>query len=191
MYTYSLGYNDNPKLKAPIPLPNSGNNSVFIPNQEKGKLRILFGITRREFKGAEFILEALEKIKRNYSTAVDITIVERLPFAEYIDLLRHTDVLIDQCKSYDYGMNAIFALENGCVVLSGCEKEAIEYLRIIDCPVINILPEIVDIYNKIECLIVNKEKLQVIKKRSFEFVNTKHSNKLISSEFINHYKELF
>ncbi len=190
MYTYGLGYFGNPKLSDPIPMPNSGNYGISNPNQKDvGKLKILFGITRKEFKGADFILKALEKIQGIYSEGVEITIVEKLPFEEYLDLLRQTDVLIDQCKSYDYGMNAIFALENGVIVFSGAEPIAMKYLSIQDNPVINIKPDSKQIFEQIKSLIKAND-FSVLKKKSLEYAKNIHDVYIIAQRFLEYYDEI-
>lgn len=190
MYSYALGYFSNSKLLSPIPLPGGGKFNSQKAIKEDVKIKILFGITRRDFKGSKFIIQALDLIQEQYSDKVTITIVERLSFDEYVVLLKETDILIDQCKSYDYGMNAIFAMEYGCVVFSGSEKEAMEYLKFDNCPVINILPDARDIFIKIEAVIkLDRYKIEGLKKESISFVKENHSSKKIASKFDNIYKK--
>jgi len=186
MYTYGLGYFGNPKLKEPIPLPGSGNytNSIFV--NKTGKIKILFGITRREFKGAEFIQNALNKLDEHYAEEVEIKIVEKLPFKEYLKILSQSDILIDQCKSYDYGMNTIFALEKGIIVLSGAESVAVKYLNVVNCPVINIKPDSEDIFKKLEKLIKSDE-IKKLKETSLDYVKFVHDRISIAKNFLKEY----
>jgi hypothetical protein len=186
MYTYGVGYFGNPKLKEPIPLPDSGNYSKSVFENKTDKIKILFGITRKEFKGADFIQKALKKLSEKYSEKVEVKIVEKLPFNEYIKILSQTDILIDQCKSYDYGMNAIFALEKGIIVLSGAESVAIKYLNVQNCPVINIKPDSEDIFNKLEVL-VNSDEIIKLKETSLDYARTVHDRNLIAQKFLKEY----
>ena len=189
MYTYSFrGEYDHIKTH-PIPLPGSG--MIYIKELEvNSKIKILFGISRKDFKGAKFILQALEKTKHNYEDKVDVKIVENIPFHEYNKLLENTDILIDQCKSYDYAMNAIFALEKGTVVLSGNESIALEYLGINNCPVVNIKPDSEYIYSKIKDIIIEQKSLLIRKHNSLKYVEKEHNPITIARSFYNVYNVL-
>ena len=186
MYTYGLGYFGNPKLKEPIPLPGSGNYTNSIFENKTGKIKILFGITRREFKGAVLIQKALKKLNEHYSEKIEIKIVEKLPFKEYLNILSQSDILIDQCKSYDYGMNTIFALEKGIIVLSGAESVAIKYLNVVNCPVINIKPDSEDIFKKLQELI-NSSEIKELKENSHDYARAVHDRNLIAQKFLKEY----
>lgn len=187
MYTYSFRGDNDFKKTSPIPLPGSGNiidKDDLVINK---RVKILFGISRRDFKGASFILDALKQIERDYKDCVEINIVEKIPFAQYIKLLKESDILIDQCKSYDYAMNAIFAMEKGTIVLSGAEKDALNYLGIKKCPVINIKPNTKDIYAKIEQVINNSHEIPLMKEKIIEYVAEIHNPLLIAEKFENLY----
>jgi len=188
MYTYFLGYKSNLKTTSPIPLPASDfKNGIF--KKEQKKIKIIFGITRRDFKGSKYILDAIKLIESKFPDLVDVSIVEGITVKEYKKLLLNSDVLIDQCKSYDYGMNAIFGMENGCIVFSGSEPESMEYLNFQNCPVINILPDSNDIFNKISSIIeLENNEIEKLKKQSLSFVRKYHSAENISNDFLQLYK---
>jgi hypothetical protein len=189
MYSYSIGYNGHNKLTPPIPLPGGA---------EKGKIKkifnrisILHGITRRNFKGSEFILNALDTIKAKYPEKVAIKIAEGLQNNEYKAILEKTDIVVDQCKSYDYGMNAILSMERGCIVLSGSEDKAMEYLGFNRVPVINILPNEDDIVYKIENLLLfTNDQLYELKLQSRLHVTRNHNQEDIALKFINTYNHI-
>lgn len=186
-YSYAIGYWDNIKLQSPIPLPGSGKYiSTIKPVGNKKK--ILFGITRRDFKGADYILEALGKVKKQYLERVEINIVERLPFDEYEKKLKNCDILIDQCRSYGYGMNAIFALEKGVVVLSGAEQAFLDYNGLKDCPVINIVPNTNQIQKELTALInLSQEDFNILKEKSLEYVCANHDPEKIARLMLDCY----
>ncbi len=186
-YDYLIGYSSNPKTSKPILLPCSGcyNEVIDLPTTNTN---ILFGITRRGIKGADYILNALEKIKQNYSKTATLAIVERVPFDEYIDYLKQCDVLVDQCKSYGYGMNAIFALEQGKIVLSGAEKEALDCAGVQNCPVINITPNVDQIYQELEkVLLFPREGIMALKKRGVDYAKEYHDPIKIGAQFFQAY----
>lgn len=182
-YSYYLGYKEKINLGRSVMLPGSGN---YITQVKKpgNKLKILFGITRRDFKGAEYIEEALEMIKQKYEYRVEIKIVEKMPFEDYKKLLDDTDLLIDQCKSYFYGMNAIFAMERGVIVLSGAEKNAAKHFELNEIPIFNILPDSKQIFYELEKLVkLEKHEILELKKEVIAYVYEKHNCKSISNKF--------
>jgi hypothetical protein len=189
MYTYYVGYKDNLKLTNPILLPSTGATKNLI-NPVGSKIKILFGITRRDFKGADFIIDALDLIKKRYFEIVEIEIVEKISYNEYINLLSTSDILIDQCKSYDYGMNAILAMEKGLIVFSGAEPIAMDFLGLKDCPVINILPNTEHIIKRIEEIIkTDSININLRKAESRRWIQSHHNFFSVAKSFCSIYDE--
>lgn len=191
MYQYSFR-KDLSKQLNPILLPGSiktsesNNDERYLQNK---KLNILFGITRENFKGVDYILESLNLIKEKYNDRVDINIVKKIPIDEYFNYLDQADILIDQCKSYDYGMNAILAMERKIIVLSGSEIEANIYNKVKRNPVINIKPNSSQIYQELEKLILMSDiEINSLKLDMFNHVTEYHNNNKITNNFIEIYK---
>ncbi|WP_420552523.1 hypothetical protein [Tenacibaculum aiptasiae] len=188
MYTYSFR-NQIKKQKHPILLPGS-TEKLNKKDFKKDKIFILFGITRRNFKGASFILEALERVNKEFNDRVDIKIIEKIPIDEYFEYLDKADILIDQCKSYDYGMNAILGMERNTIILSGAEKEALVYNNLDTCPVINIKPDAIQIYEEIkEIILMSEDERRNLKLETFNHVVKYHSNSKITAKFLKEYKK--
>jgi glycosyltransferase involved in cell wall biosynthesis len=186
MYTYKLAYEKYSNLLNTIPLPINVNKVKFIPqNIEVKKIKIFHGITRVGFKGTKFILEAMEKLKENYPDDVEIIIGEKMSLEKYLKVLEETNVVVDQAFSYEYGMNALYSMAMGKVVLSGNEPECQQEFGRTDIPVINIKPYVDDIYNKLEKLVLNKEEIVEIGKKSREFVEDFHSHIKVAQQYID------
>ncbi|MDD4111283.1 MAG: hypothetical protein PHS54_07110 [Clostridia bacterium] len=147
-------------------------------------------IVKQETKGAKFILKALDIIQNTQKDKVEIIINERVEYEEYVDNLRRTDILIDQCRSYGYAMAAITGMSLGKVVLSGAEKEAIEPLNVDFCPVVNITPDVDQIVEVLSDLINDSDRINYLKKKSVEYVKQYHDSKVVASQFLSVYKEL-
>jgi hypothetical protein len=188
MFSYSVGYTGNPKLTKPVPLPGYGYKCNTLFKRYK-KIRILYGITRHFFKGSEFILPALEKISYKYSSLVDIRVIQKVSFEDYLKQIEDAHILIDQCKTYDYGMNAILGMEHGLIVLSGSEIEASSYISSLKSPIININPNSDMIYNEIEKIILSNNIINY-RKESLKYVNKVHDNLLISKNFESLFKSI-
>lgn len=195
-YEYFIGYdtfnkqkNGHIKISKPIPMPIDMSAYEYKPNIIVDKIKILHGISRIMFKGSDIILSALEKIKEKYADKVEIIIVEKLSFNEYIKVLSEVNVLIDQCNSYAYGINALIGLAMGKVVLSGSEQEHLDYMQIKSCPVINIEPCQNQIFTQIEKIILNQENIEDIGLQSFEYVKTYHDAPIVAQQYIDLWNE--
>ena len=149
-----------------------------------GAVKIFFGCNRPADKGASHILEALKRIEHDFSDQVEIELVEKVPYAEYIQLFDDCHILIDQSSSYSYAMNALLAMVKGKVVLSGCEPEMQDLLDR-PCPVINILPNAQDIYEKLSDLIENKTSLAAIGRSNFEFSKAVHNPVTVAQKYLD------
>lgn len=188
MYEYALGYKElNFNLTEPIPLPiNVSTQEYNFPNVDK--LQILHGILREGFKGTKYIQDAINKLNQKYNN-FDYTEIGFLPLNEYLDIIKRTNIIIDQTSSYSYGMNAIISLAQGKIVLSGSEKVAMDFLGIENSPIINITPDSMNIFEQIEILLnKNFEELQNLSLKSLEYVKKYHDHKIIAQKFIEIWK---
>jgi len=188
MYEYYLPYKDFNNYTGFVPMPLK-TDSIYVPNNNIGKIKILYGVLRKSNKGHTYIKEALDFINLNYADHVEINIVEKLPFTEYQKLLDSCNILIDQACSYSYGMNAIYALSKGKVVLSGNEPES-EIFFGTEIPVINILPSTNDIIEKLIDLINNPNKLMQIGEQSRAYALTVHNHISVAEKFITLYNKV-
>lgn len=186
MYTYKLAYNNQPNLLDTIPLPINLNNVKYTPQKCKNnRLKIFHGITREGFKGTEYIRKAMKRIKENYPNDVDICIDGKMPLKKYLKILEETNIVIDQSLSYEYGMNAIYSMAMGKVVLSGNELECQQEFGRKDIPIINIEPSEEDIYNKLEKLVLNKKSVIEIGEKSRLFVEDFHHHVKVAQKYID------
>lgn len=184
-YSYKIGYEGNEKLKNTIPLPINSSSIDYSDNVVKNKVVIFHGLSRDIFKGTEIIKKAMETIKQKYPNDVEIIIDGKMPLDKYLKFIHRTNIVIDQCKSYGYGMNALYCMAKGKVVLSGCEPEIIKELDLDCCPVINIKPSVNDIIKKIEKLIEHKELIKEIGYKSRKFVEENHDYIKIAEKYVN------
>ena len=180
--TYHSAYHTFENYKGYIPMPTIVRD-YKKENIVKGKVKIFFGIgSRRPLKGVEYILDALNKVRSIYPEKVDITIVEKVPYEEYINLFEKCNIFIDQACSYSYGMNALLGLGNSKVVLSGNEP-IVEELLGNSCPVQNIKPNSEDIFNKLERLINNQELITEIGSKSYDFARKFHIYNSVAKKY--------
>lgn len=167
-----------------IPLPIYCANFNF-QNVINDRIIIFHGV-RDIYKGSHLIKEAMNRIGRAYPNDVEIITVGNLPLAEYQEYLTKANIVIDQCFSMDYGMNALYSLARGKIVLSGNHIKLKEEFCVDSIPIIDIKPDVDHIYYALESLLqLNKKELMSLAQRGFEFVNKMHDARLISQKYID------
>jgi hypothetical protein len=152
--SYQFGKYSN-KLVDSIPFPMSIPKNLQCYQKNRKKLYIFHPINRELFKGSSFIIKALNIIKERYESSVEIIVKGQVSINDFIKILEESDIVIDQCKSYSYGMTALFAMLKGKIVLSGFEKESIHHLHLPEnlSFIQNITPNVENIVNALENLI--------------------------------------
>ena len=182
--TYHGAYKDHPNYRGFIPMPHVCED-VAPQNVVRGPVKIFFGIgSRRELKGVEYVLNALGQIQEKFGERVDIRIVEKIPYEEYVKLFSESNIFIDQACSYSYGMNALLGLGHSKVVLSGNEPIVNELLGD-ECPVQNILPDATDIFMKLSLLIENPERIAVVGAKGHAFAKRVHDHVVVAKRYIS------
>lgn len=184
MYEYAIGYEGSNKKLNTVPLPVDLKDIVYQENKVTEKIIIVYGRTRPGFKGEEHIMPALSRIQKDFDH-VEVRILEGLSSDEYINELKSCNILIDQCNSYSYGMNAIFGLALGKLVFSGNEVECRnEFKR--EIPIVNIVPDENAIFETISnylepCIIEEKGML------GREFVESFHDATIVAEKYIENW----
>lgn len=170
------------KVTSVIPLPGFEILDEPIVPVDYNNIKILHGINRPEQKGSKFIQDALNIINSEYGN-VSIKIVDRLTLEEYKNELRNTDIVIDQCITNSYGMNAIFSMSYGNVVISGSGDKLKHSLSTNDIPVINANPNVNEIVKLISSLIDGK-KIDELKNETLIYGEKIHANIVSAKELL-------
>ena len=137
-------------------------------------------------KGNDYFEKALSTIKNKYPDKVEITTTYNIPYKEYIKLYDECHILLDQVYGYDQGYNALEAMAKGKVVFTGAEKEWLDYFNLEeDTVVINATPNTEEIVKKLECLINNPKRIELISKNARTFIEQKHDYLDIARNYLN------
>jgi hypothetical protein len=188
MYEYALAYQEHSKLKKTIPLPINYDTIEYHPNIIKKKIKIFHGLNRYGFKGTHYVADAFEQLKRKYPNDIDTLIEGNMPLNNYLELLKTVNIVIDQTSSYSYGMNAIYAMALGKVVLSGAEPESLIHFGVSETPVINVLPDSQDIIQKVEMILENKKDIEEKGYKSRVFIENTHGYIKIAQKYLECWK---
>jgi glycosyltransferase involved in cell wall biosynthesis len=186
MYEYEVGYRDIiDNLMPIIPLPIDVDAIEYIPNIPKDKIVVFHGLIRYGFKGTHHIEKAFKKLEKKYSNDVEFIIDGKMPLKKYLSVMKNVNIIVDQTSSYSCGMNAIYALAMGKIVLGGAEPESLDSLCVNKSPVINILPNPEDIVQKIESILEQRNDFERIGYESRKFVEEVHDHVKIAQKYLN------
>ena len=184
LHDYKICYEPHPKLKPLIPIPINNEKIKYIENKPREKLVIFHGLNRYGFKGTKYIEKAFDILRDKYPKDLELIIKGKLPLSEYLELMDKTNVVIDQTSTYSLGVNGVYALAKGKVVLGGAEPESLESMGVKETPVINILPNVDDIVQKIENLLEHRYSIPDIGKRSRIFSENHHDYIKVAQRYI-------
>jgi len=187
MYDYQLPWSISrysSKLTEVIPLACDAKIVSEIKTTDIRSIKIMHGINRTDVKGSNYILAALEQIKKEFDNVVIYT-PEKLPQHQYLELFSQVDISIDQCKCHSYGMNAIYAMFNGHVVLAPADEFHNKSFCIHTSPIISIQANTESIYLKIKELICSNN-IEEIKKDTIEYAKHFHSPVNVCNKILAH-----
>lgn len=173
---------------AGIPIATQAVVPHYLENEPE-KVKFFIGIQRARtvLKGTDIMLHALRRVHERYPDKSEICVVENIPYNEYVKLLSQSHVILDQLYSYTPATNALIAMAQGLIVVSGAEPEYYDFINEHEnCPIINITPlESADIECKLEWIILNKSKLPEMSRQSREFVVKHNDSNLIAQRHIS------
>lgn len=184
---YDIPLQGHKKYLGLMPNPVNISKLEYIPLSSEGKIKIFHGINRTNYykKGNDYFEAALQMIVDKYPSKVEIMTVEDVPYSEYIEKYNSTHILLDQVFAYDQGYNALEAMAKGKVVFTGAETEFLEKYDLKANQVcINALPDVNDLFKKLEHLILNPEMIITISKNARAFIEKEHDYVSIAEKYL-------
>ena len=169
-----------------IPNPINTDKLPYMPVPIESKIIIFHGINRANYykKGSDYFEEALVLLQQKYADKIEVITVESVPYAEYIELYNKAHIVLDQVLGFDQGYNALEAMAKGKVVFTGAEKEFTEYYSLEKPVAINVLPDVQDIFTKLEQLILNPSQILEISKNARTFIEKEHHYKKVADKYM-------
>ena len=184
---YHIPYVNSKKYIGMIPNPIDTDTLNEDGNSINKKIVILHAINSKNKlkKGNKFFKKSLSIIEAKYSNKVEIIRTTDQAYSEHIKNVKNCDILLDQVYAYDQGYNALEAMAMGKVVLTGAEKEWREHYNIVeDYVVINAMPDVSYLVEKLSWLIENPEKIKMISKNAREFILKYHDYNVITKKYL-------
>lgn len=194
LYEYDVCYRPNfPDKTEFIPYPIESSNVECEENQNGRKIRYFIGISknRSAYKGTDIMWRALIKLQNTYPDRIEIIKAEGVPFNKYWRMMEKADVVLDQLYSYTPAMNGLLAMSKGKILVGGGEEENYEILGEKQLrPIISVLPNEEDVYNKLRDLVVNPDKINDLKAQSKEYISRHHDYIKVAKRYETLYKSI-
>ena len=171
-----------------ISLPIDCAAVVGQPKVEPQKLNLFIGIqsSRNEIKGTDIMLPIVREIQAKYADRCTLTEAVDVPYEQYQILLEKADVQLDQLYAYTPAMNALLAMAKGVIVCGGGESENYEIINEQELrPIINITPSEEDVYQKLEELVLHKERIPELSAQSIEYVKRHHDHIKVAQQYLD------
>ncbi|MEW4281682.1 glycosyltransferase family 4 protein [Priestia megaterium] len=169
-------------------IPNSINIEEFQPNYPKPKRfpLIVHAPTLRNLKGTEFVLKAVNQLKRE-GVPINFQLIEGLSHQETKQLLSKADIVIDQLRIGACGYITVESMALGKPVICYVREDLLkQYPK--EFPVINANPDtITDVLREV---IKKPEKWTQIGKRGRFYVNKFHNINKNINQYIEIYSNL-
>jgi glycosyltransferase involved in cell wall biosynthesis len=142
-----------------------------------GLVKVLHAPNHRGFKGTEFIVDAVERLRAE-GLQVELILVEKIPNEQVRKLMQEVDILADQCIMTGYAINSMEGMASGLPVLANHEQEF--YMRVFrrygfldECPILSTSPENID--ENIRILVTQPELRRTLGQAGRAFVEKYHS----------------
>lgn len=173
-----------------LPLAIDINRFSFTPLPEfNGQIRIMHAPTHRGFKGTDFIIQAIERLKtEGYNIYFDI--VENVTHDELLDRYKLCHLFIDQILGGWYGTASLEAMATGRPVVVSLRPDYFKYIDFSDkIPAIHADPDI--IYDVLKITLDNGIEYLIEKgKQCRQFVEMYHDVRVVTKKLVNFYSKL-
>ncbi|WP_312083563.1 hypothetical protein [Epilithonimonas hominis] len=157
------------------------------------KIRVFHPLNRTnlnfDFKGTLIIQEAFKILTKRYGDVAEFICKGNMTHVEYDNFTDSADLIVDQLYSYSYGMSAAYGLAKGKVVFSGLE-DVIKKGHYANCPIVNVLPTVEDVVEKVGYFIENNTERNILSERSRKFAEYYHDTNIVAKRYLDIYLQL-
>lgn len=189
MYEYEVSYANHSKRLQTIPIPMNMNKIQYEENQLEKKLTVFHGLNRYGFKGTRHVEKAFEYLSKKYPNDLELIIDGKMPLNKYLEVMKRTNVVIDQMYSHSLGVNGVYALAMGKIVMGGAEPESLKSLGVESSPVINLKPNAQAIIDEVEKLLEKRNQISELGYQSREFAEQVHGHTKVAQQYIETWSE--
>lgn len=189
MYEYAEAWRkcdlvDKWKVLPTVPLPID-TTQIKFQNTFRDKILIYHGLIRPLDKGTQYIQTAMERIQKEYPSKVTCLIKGGMPLDEYKQVLEDSNVSIDQVYSFSTGMNGLYSLAMGKILLSGNMPENEKEFDYKPIPTFNICADENQIYTQLRYIVEHPEIIPGLSQSGRKYIEEVHEAKLVAQKYID------
>ena len=188
LYEYTLGYEGNDRLSGVIPFPINTDSISYSDNKVGEKVVFFHGLNKELAKGTPFIRAALERLQEKYPHDVEVIIDGKMPFDKYVEVMNRANVVVDQCCSHGYGINACIAMAQGKVVMAGSREHTLSAFGIESSPILHVEPSVDQIFSQLEYILENKKNIAQWGIDSRRYVEDMHHYVKVAARYVDAWK---
>lgn len=155
---------------------------------EGGKLRILLGrhSKRALSKGTDVLEAAARAVVERHPDRAELTVVENLPYTEYLDLQRRSHLILDQIYSYTPATAALQAMAMGRAVVSGGAPEYYDFIGENELrPIIHVEPDYESVSVRIEEAVADPRRLAERGRQGRLFVEKHNDTEVVAGRTLD------
>lgn len=152
------------------------------------KVKLFLGVHKERMveKGTDRMFAAARKVVERYPDKCELVYVENRPYSEYVKLMRSSHVVLDQLYSYTPATNALLAMAQGLVVVSGAEPEYYNFIgEQENRPIVNAIPDDEKLVSQLEDIVLHPERLPEQARRSRAFVIKHNRDAVVAQRFLD------
>ena len=185
-YEYAESYREAgiAKLLKTIPMPINTEKVKYSENTVGRELVFFHGLNREGFKGTELIRQALENVRRRYPNDIKVIVEGKMPLSDYLKALAKSNVVVYQAYALTYGMNAVYSMALGKVVMGGGHPKGLAEYGVANSPVIAFQPNLASLEESIEGMIERRRDIPKMSVEARNYVVNVHHYELIAKKFL-------
>lgn len=160
-----------------IPIDTDAISPVKMPDKID-RVNLFLGRHKNRMleKGTDILEQAAREVVARHPKHAKLTIVENVPYAKYIELLKSGHIVFDQLYSYTPATNALLAMARGLTTVSGAEEEFYRFINEYDNrPIISADINYTKLVENIEQAVIERDSLAERGRAGRRFVE-KHNN---------------
>ncbi len=159
---------------------------AFVGCESNGKrIKIVHAPSDREKKGTKYVLEAVERLKKE-KYDFDFILIENMPNEYVLETCKTADIIVDQLVLESHGIFPMEGMALGKPVLCRMDEHFIRYYPGI--PIIRTDPD--NIYQNLKMLIEKPALRKEIGEKGRKYVEEVHDSRKIAQQLLNIYTKL-
>ncbi len=191
LYEYDLAAHrvlpDNKIAYGGIPIDTAALTPVSLPDDIEC-VKLFLGRHKKRYleKGTDLLEVAARRVVERMPGKCELTIVENIPYREYVNKLCSCHVVLDQIYSYTPATNALISMSRGLNVVTGGEPDFYDFIgESENRPIINAPTDVDELTEVLADVVSHPELIAERGRRSREFVIKHNSAEVVAQRYLD------